>query len=266
MQKNNKYDLVCSLGGNCSCAANLKALKKRLYSLPFDWTYILSTKPIVYLAEGFKDNFKNFLLKENLEILSYSENDKRFHKDKVGYFDKYTNYYFVNHFLKDIDKYPSEYNKVYSKMRKRINRLTTLIKKANRILFVLSINFDDNYETIMQLDCVLKDLYPNKEFNFIILHFNSNEDSEIKLDNITIYKYKRSYLLSDFIQTINPEWNFLKDIKIKNNENVFYRILQINKIKNGIKINLFKSINTLFYCKLYFFGIRLLFTIGKDKD
>ena len=94
-----KYDLICSLGGNCSAAHNLKIRGLRNFSLPFDWCYIKNEKPIEYLTEGFENGFKNFLLKKNLEELKGNEYNEA-HISCAQYKDSYTGYYFVNHFRK----------------------------------------------------------------------------------------------------------------------------------------------------------------------
>ena len=69
MNTKQKFDLVFSLGGNCTAAHNLQYRGLRKFSLPFDWTYIVDEKAIYNLAEGFQTDFKYFLLKENLEEL-----------------------------------------------------------------------------------------------------------------------------------------------------------------------------------------------------
>ena len=56
------YDLVCSLGGNCTVAHNLFYRNKRYFSLPFDWLYMENETPVFKLAECFKNDFKDFCL------------------------------------------------------------------------------------------------------------------------------------------------------------------------------------------------------------
>lgn len=72
-KKNEKYDLICSLGGNCMAASQIRQRGLRVASLPFDWTFIVNDKPLYKLAEGFKNKFKDFLLKENLQEMTDEE-------------------------------------------------------------------------------------------------------------------------------------------------------------------------------------------------
>src|SRR5574344_1222376 len=139
-KKNEKYDFVCSLGGNCAAAHNLLHRNKRLFSLPFDWLYIENDTPLLYLCEGFKDNFKNFCKKENLVIFDKNENNAT-NGGKLKYKDNYKNFFFVNHFSKDINL-DNEYEKIYTKLKRRINRLFNLIEKSNKILFLISTAFE----------------------------------------------------------------------------------------------------------------------------
>lgn len=62
----NRYDLICSLGGNCSVAHNLLYRRLRKFALPFDWTYFEDISAIYKLAESFEVKFADQLKKENL--------------------------------------------------------------------------------------------------------------------------------------------------------------------------------------------------------
>lgn len=53
----NRYDLICSLGGNCSVAHNLLYRGLRKFALPFDWTYFEDISAIYKLAESFEVKF-----------------------------------------------------------------------------------------------------------------------------------------------------------------------------------------------------------------
>ena len=47
------YDLIVSLGANCSAAHNLRYRNMRPFSLPLDWVYIENDKPIKWLINAF---------------------------------------------------------------------------------------------------------------------------------------------------------------------------------------------------------------------
>lgn len=207
-----KFDLICSLGGNCSAAHNLEYRDLRKFSLPFDWTYIKNENAIYNLAECFKNNFKNFFLKENLQELTGSEYNTS-HINKVQYKDLKTDYYWVNHFNRKIEN-SEEYEKVKQKIDRRIKRLLYGIQRSNNILFILSTNFlMKTTDPLKNLLKVLNKLYPEKNFYIKVISFNCEVDEYINSNNINYYKYKRAMNLYDFTKT-NIEWAFLDDVEL----------------------------------------------------
>lgn len=258
-----KYDLICSLGGNCSAAHNLKIRGLRNFSLPFDWCYIKNEKPIEYLTEGFENGFKNFLLKKNLEELKGNEYNEA-HVSCAQYKDSYTGYYFVNHFEKD-KSLDDTYDFVYAKLRKRLNRLLEKIKQSQNILFLLSVNFGINIDSIMKLNSVLRDLYPDKNIEFICIAFNENKNEEIIYDNVKYKKYTRDVNVYDFINT-NFEWAFLDDIQLRENKKRKKELFKAEKIKKGIKLKFLTMMTTILRVKIYIFGFRLDICVGKDRE
>ncbi len=263
MNTKQKFDLVFSLGGNCTAAHNLQYRGLRIFSLPFDWTYIVDEKAIYNLAEGFQTDFKYFLLKENLQELP-KENYSKDHKDKIQYKDTKTEYYFVNHFLKSIDDI-NEYNRVKNKFDKRVKRLDSFIKKSKRILLLLSINFSIDIELCKYLINILNEKYPDKIFYLRVMSFGVNEDDILKTDNIEIYNYSRKLILNDYIKT-TEEWNFLDTIDY--NPALLtakWGFLMIDKLKKGYAVVFFPVFNTIFYIKLYILGLRIHFIIGRNR-
>lgn len=209
MHSNKQYDLIFSLGGNCSAAHNLKYRNKRPFSLPFDWLYIINDQPIWKLADCFDEDFNKFCLKENLLPLPDGENDS--HKDKVHYYDSYTGYRFVNHFTKKIED--GGFESVNKNNIKRIKRLYDYINKSQCILLILSTAFEMDTSCILNLKKCLENKWPKKQFDFEIISFGCKEDSIISDNNITVRKYKRDINPYDFNQT-NFEWIFLDNIQL----------------------------------------------------
>lgn len=261
MDTKEKYDLIFSLGGNCAAAHNLRYRKLRKFSLPFDWTYITDEFSLYKLADGFKTKFDNFLIKENLQELKKEEfNDA--HKDKIQYKDTLTGYYFVNHFNDTIDNI-EEYKKVKSKFDKRIKRLYKFIEKSNRILLILSVNFPISDAPVIYLLNVLREKYPEKNFFIKVLSYSAKEIKEINNNNIQINYFTRSQDTNDFINT-TKEWSFLDNIEYNPSMlNIKFGCLIIDKLKRGYSFVFFPKINTIFYIKLYIFGLRLNIALGK---
>lgn len=270
MASKKKLDFIMSLGGNCAAAHNLRYRNMRLFSLPLDWCYSLDNKPIWKLSELFRCDFENFAKKENLKLLPIKESKNNAHQDKIQYYDVYTGYRFVNHFEKSIEE--GSYPFFAKKMEKRIKRLYRLIKKSNNVLFIYSADFKIDLEAFQTLSKTLSDMYPDKNFEFELLQFNSKIESsttdEINYyENITLRKFKRKYNLYDYLKT-NYEWSFLDDIEI--NKKIISdegpSIIKIQKLKRGILINLFPKISTFFNFKCYFFGLRVALYIGKVRE
>ena len=263
MSGKKKYDLICSLGGNCSAAHNLLYRGLRHYSLPFDWLYIVDDKPINILSECFMNNFKYFCLKENLTNIPEGNSDE--HKDKIQYLDKYSGYRFVNHF-----EYPIEnggYEPVKEKLDRRIARLYEKIAKGKNILFILATSFEMQTDSIYKLQNTLNNKFKDKNFEFIIIQFNCNNDSSIKDGNINVYKYKRSMNRYDYEKT-NIEWAFLDELELNKTDKIKQRIhiCYVKSLKKGIAVYILPHITTIFRIKLYLFGLRLDFCIGKVRN
>lgn len=256
MSGRKKYDLVCSLGGNCSVAHNLLFRGLRKFALPFDWTYFDNTDTVYKLADSFAKHFKDQLLKENLEELPINSA----HKDKIQYRDIITGIVWANHFK---SRELVEYYNVKNKINRRFDRLLNYIEKSNNILFIFAISYAVEIEPFKYLYNKLKELYPTKNINIRILSFSNPEEISIHFENLELCKYTRKPNLYDFTKT-NFEWAFLDDIKICNLENS--KIITIRKIKKGIKINLIPNISTIFRFKLYFIGIRFDLLIGKERE
>jgi len=203
-----EYDLICSLGGNCSVAHNLRYRNMRPFSLPFDWVYMENEKTIQYLIEGFADNFQNLCKRENLERLP----DTKDHK--LIYLDNYSGYCFPNHFSQEIET-SDEYFKMSEKLKRRINRLINAIQNSKTILFILSVGFSVNKALLEKLYISLSEMFPDKTIDFNFVQFNAEEDYSSNDDTgkgVHISTHRRPYNNYDFSQT-NFEWEFLDNIK-----------------------------------------------------
>ena len=221
------YDLICSLGGNCAAAFQLKYSNMRCFSLPFDWVYIENEKPIEYLCEGFTDGFKNLALKENLKRIEGSK------EHPVIYQDTYSGYFFPNHFKENAEKEYSGFNK---KLRRRIDRLNTKIKNAQKVLFILSTSFPFDTVSFEKLNKCLTELYPNVYFDFEIVSFDCPQEEEKTSGNIHVRHYIRRQNLYDFYKT-NFEWAFLDDIKLPRKNRNKITLLSIKTFGRRFRLN-----------------------------
>ncbi len=222
-----RYDLILSLGGNCAAAHNLIIRNLRFTSLPFDWLYMDTPYPLSAINSCFKEDFKNFLLKENLVEMQKDPNSS--HLSTVHYLDKYTEYRWVNHFYKKIDE-DNEYERVKQKFNKRIERLYQLFHQSKAVLFILNTSFEVDINLIKNLQENLKEKFPQTKFTFRILQFNSEENSISTQEAIIVQKIQEPISKLDFEKT-TPAWDFLDaiDLTFQIKMNYFY-IPKIRKI------------------------------------
>lgn len=223
-----KYDFICSLGGTCAVAHNLRYRGLRRFALPFDWIYFVSDDAIYQMAKSFKDGFKDYMLKDNLEEMSVNAA----HPDKIQYYDRYAKIIWANQFDSKIE-YEKEYKRVYLKFKKRFNRLIENIEKSDNILFIFSTKYQAEMSAFENLLFELKKIYPNKHFDIKVVSFSCHCDEQIIKDSIDISRYKRSSNLYDFEKT-NFEWEFLDHININRKES--RSKISFNLFKHKIKI------------------------------
>lgn len=204
------YDLIISLGANCSAAHNLRLRRLRPFSLPFDWCYFTDEKPLRYLMEDWPNRLSSFCLKENLRPLTKEEYSSA-HSDKEQYKDEHSGYYFVNHFNRKLDD-RGEYKRVKKKLQRRVNRLFEHLEKAEKVLFILSPNFPINPQMVQSFHKHFASIYPDKTIDLEALLFSSLRDGEEHTAaGLRLHFYKRALNDYDFYRT-NYEWSFLDDV------------------------------------------------------
>ena len=266
-----KFDFVCSLGGNCMAASQLQQRGLRMFSLPFDWLYMKQNEIVLYgLIECFKNNFTNFMIKKNMHFIPQEEFPNNGHPDRVFYQDTETKYYFLNHFDNELDV-DNEFEKVKEKIERRINRFLNCINNSNKILFLLSHGFYIENQPYIDFYNFLKEFYPNKEIYIKAVQFDSKDEIK-KFENVEIVRYKRVSNLYDYIKT-NYEWNFLDNIEINRklikkeiNREYGVKLLRFLKLKKGFAFEILPFLNSMISSKLYIFGVRLNLSIGKMKN
>jgi len=273
MSDKTEYDLICSLGGNCAAAHNIAYRNMRFCALPFDWVYIKDMSPIGRLAEMFRNNFAKFCLKENLIELPINPA----HPENVQYQDAYSGYVFANHFHQTIAD--GGYEPVKQKIDRRVSRLQDLIRRSKRVLFVLSINFEGDVTNILKLQSTLRKLYPNTVFDFVCVMFSCKSDSVTEHENITVYKYVRAENAYDYSHT-NYEWRFLDNVSLSLNNldnkpssspapkiGWIVRNLFHMGYRNGtVLFCLLPAMHTALNIRLYLFGIKINFGLGKLRS
>lgn len=224
-----KYDLVASLGANCSAAHNLRYRGMRPYSLPLDWVYIEDDKPMKWLVDAFETKFADFFQYENLKLLPpTSEHD-------VIYQDSVSGFIFPNHFQTHMQN-KKDYDIVADKMRRRVCRLFEKINSASNVLFIVAASRKLDLDNIVAQKNKLESLYPNKQFDFEVMMFDSGSDTDECLPGVHVRTFARKMNLYDFNKT-NYEWAFLDDIKIRDKKRAC-TLLSVKILKRKLKVEL----------------------------
>jgi len=214
-----EYDLIVSLGANCSAAANMKRRGLRRCSLPFDWLYVTDDRPLLWLSEHLQDGLRGFCLKENLvritpEHPEWSATDAR----KFKYIDTGTGYRFIHLFRRPIEG-TDEYECVLPVLRKRIDRMYELVGKSQRVLLLLATGKQLGDGALRKVKEAFERRFPHTSFTMEFLKFDDAPFNEVKsserspAEGIRIVEVPRAINEYDFSVT-NFEWSFLDEMAL----------------------------------------------------
>lgn len=223
-----KYDLIVSLGGNCSAAHNLRFRGLRPVSLPFDWVYLVDEQPIRFWIKEAGDGFPNLLKRENLvEVRPGERGYAATHADRRQYVDSASGYRFVNHFHQAIEV-PGEYEAVFAAIRRRADRLVSAFAQGGRFLLVLATPVSVPIDALQTLLKVLSESYGKSRFALRYLHFEQTCDQVLDLGaGLVVQNIQRKPNDYDFFQT-NWEWSWLDGLDVgtarKHRRKVSFRI------------------------------------------
>lgn len=114
------------IGEDCYSTMHLQKEKLRKFATIFDWIVI---RPITIL-HLFKNDFKNFFLKDNLKIVKNST--RKFKHVDLEVMDTYYNI-LIPHHINNLDK---DYDNICNKFHERIKRLDQMLFERDTIYFV----------------------------------------------------------------------------------------------------------------------------------
>lgn len=231
---NKKFDLIVSLGEDCACSSYLRRFNLQDYTYPFDWLTGASFSTRVDLI---CNNFKNFLLKENIKRLEYPYNTRK-NSDEEDYEDVYLKFHFYHDFNKN-QTFDSNFLEIKEKYNRRIERLYEIAEKSQKILFVWwgrsyklkAIDLLDYYEKLQKK-------FSNSDVHLLVIEYSDEEtEQNLKNNHICIKKYDNLSFMpnSKWTQTMGNEINnnkIFKQIKIRKSfttalKYLIYKILKI---------------------------------------
>ena len=154
--KTGEYDLYMSIGHVCSCTQALRYSKLQFYSYPYDW---MGGPKFLDRIKLIHNNFKDFILKENLEF-GYKVDVTKCD----AYFDHKRGLQF-NHDFKQGRDFDEMFEEVKEKYERRGKRLIEQIKSSKKILFVYmqmpnNEGVDLSDEVLLEGEKLLKEYFP----------------------------------------------------------------------------------------------------------
>lgn len=215
MMKTNRdeYDVIVSLGGSCSTAAQLRHRGKRPYSLPLDWTLMSDDRPIRALPELFRTRFRDFCRRENMtefEKMGDEYGVRKYHLE-----DNRTGYRIIHHFT----VLPTDeigYDAQRDILMRRVERLYSRIEGARNVLFAINTAFP--YDPIL-LEPVLKALnetLPGRDIDIVAMQFAAGKSGLQNLQGgkIRVMFIERPLDIVYDNWLTAPEWNWMDRVRI----------------------------------------------------
>lgn len=182
-----EYDLVVSLGGSCAAAGQLLAREMRKFSLPFDYLYSYSVRPLESLARQFKTDFSRWLLPENVRECPVDK--MRPGASEYQYFDEETGYLFAHQFLRHADA--DHINEVRQRSLRDIRKLCEKMSMARSVALCFDADFDGDVESaILTLrESLLEKFGADKRVDCYIWRFNAKRFGVERRENLTVWSF-----------------------------------------------------------------------------
>lgn len=202
------YDIIYSIGRDCSCASYLSNNSLRITSGPFDW--LTNVNEFEKRVNIILNDFDRFLEISDLKIIS--KNPHIINDEKCDYYENvYNGFYYYHDFLAGVPLEQS-FDKVKEKYERRIKRFINNIQTQKHVLLVWfsHIPTTNNDEKVVLLCEKLCKKF-NKSIDFLIIeHDETKKQNEIKkinlADNITKYNlYTRSWDSTGALTTMGRE-------------------------------------------------------------
>lgn len=208
-----RYDVIASLGGNCSVAFQLMHRGKRPCAYALDWTLVDDARAIAYLPEGIRTRFAAWCQKENL--IEYDEPGVEYGKKVLKYEDTLTGFRFMHHFHGEIGQ-GAYYEDAKKKLDCRMARFYERMSKAKRAYLILSTKFPIAREDAQNILEALDSVFPGVHVRLRILMFAAKEQiSETCMDGrLELCSYIRPLDLHYDMYYTAPEWKFMDELHL----------------------------------------------------
>ena len=239
----------------------------QIKSYPFDW---LANATLEERADLIISNFCNFFEKEDFQKVGESTE----YNPCDTYKNTKTKIYHLHDFKHDID-FDISFKEAKEKYDRKIKKFYKKISKSKRVLAVYLIQPNseiyDTDETLIRVQKKLQTKFPKQQIDLLFIQNNLEQEfREETYLNENIIKITANYTPIENIYK-SPCWRYIPNpMVIKDIFSDFYlnknKYFEIRKLKKGFGIYLLQRIFKIFRLKLYLFGLRLDFCLGKIRD
>ena len=215
MLKTNReeYDMIASLGGSCSTAAQLKHRGKRPYSLPLDWTLMSDDRPIRALPELFRTRFRDFCRRENMA--EFEQKGDEYGIRKYHLEDSLTGYRLIHHFT----VLPTDemgYDAQRDILMRRVDRLYSRMEASRNALFAINTAFPYDPALLEPVLQALNEVFPGIDIDIVAMQFAADRCGirELHGGKIRVMLIERPLDIVYDNQLTAPEWSWMDVVRI----------------------------------------------------
>lgn len=196
-----QYDLAFGIGAACSCTQTLRGAGAQYLSFPFDWIGPRLDSPAededaVRRVGHVCSNFAHWLEREDFHTQGDNDGD-HLTNGMLDCFNERFQMRFIHDFPRTMSLDES-FAAINGKYRRRIERLTELIRQSQRILVFRVERPDRTFETPVEslrtARRMLSERYPGKQFDLLAFRYRRGIPFEARLiedaeDGITIVSF-----------------------------------------------------------------------------
>lgn len=173
-----EYDLIASLGGNCSASSQIRFRGLRTCSLALDWTTFFSDKALAYIPEGLRSRFRDLCRYENMQEFDAA----RIEHGRLTYkfMDTATGFHFWHHFFEPLaDRQAFDRQRLV--LERRMDRFYSKVAESKNALFILSTPFSYDPGFDEAILSALREVFPDTTSELVAIQFASQSHERLDL-------------------------------------------------------------------------------------
>ncbi len=191
------YDIIYSIGYDCTCARYLAKYSLRSFAGPFDWITLCDYPTrMSYILNG----FENFLNKDDLEFLPRPPEKDYLNPYTIDFYNKRDNFHFFHDFPKG-KSLDESFPFIKEKYNRRIKRFDEMLRNKKNVLLMCVSNTEivDN-DVIRKYSEAIMQKY-NKKIDFLFVENDvSKAPGEIETIEIS------PHIMKCKVRTVDPEF------------------------------------------------------------